>query len=741
MERRLRTVLILTVSLLWLIPLAAVCLGATYYVDVANGDDVNPGTAESTAWRTIGKANQELQAGDTVYIREGTYEETIRPGRSGTEGNYITYARYNNENAIISGVTYGANLDDRNYIIIDRLTIQNVTSPVSMFTTNHCIVQNCTLRNWTAWAGIYLRGVSCYNKILNNYLSRDNTSASGGDIIVLGKWGANDVCQYNLIEGNIVTSANYDVHAGIHIYGGGADWSYISKNIIRDNIAYNIRRFGGVLGANLNLFENNIGYNMGHNPPDDPGTVETFRIGGKYNVFRNNVIFEHNNVGREGEWVCGTCAHAMYYAGIPEHIRYAKLYHNVIWNLSGYGALSTLASDASNVEMDDNVYKNNILYNNGTVSYYCEHLQIYYRFDADRSPPTDIWDGNLIMGNVAGGDVIRIRNWQGSLYYTLTEAETDIPAMFLPNNIEGDPQFVDTLNNDFHLQKGSPCIDAGVHLARTTGAGTGTMIPVDDAGYFIDGWNIVEGDIIQLEGQTQTARVTNVDYDNNILTLDTLLSWTEGQGVSLAYSGSAPDIGAYEYVSASNQPPLANAGPDQTVTDSDRNGSEQVTLDGSGSSDPYGTIVSLVWTKGATQITTGVKPIVTLSTGTHLITLTVTDNGSLTDTDTVTIKVLKEGEEFGRLPTGCYNNVINPLKGEEAIIVVEIKEQGYIKIVLYDAKGNKIREVADEEEEADIHRYSWNGKDDSGNVVGSGVYFVHIQAGDYKATKKIVVIK
>jgi flagellar hook assembly protein FlgD len=27
------------------------------------------------------------------------------------------------------------------------------------------------------------------------------------------------------------------------------------------------------------------------------------------------------------------------------------------------------------------------------------------------------------------------------------------------------------------------------------------------------------------------------------------------------------------------------------------------------------------------------------------------------------------------------------------------------------------------------YRYYWNGKDDSGNVVGSGLYFVHIQAG------------
>jgi len=61
-----------------------------YYVST-KGSDSNPGTFDKP-WKTIGKANSMLQPGDIVYIRVGTYEETINPSRSGTEGNYITYS-------------------------------------------------------------------------------------------------------------------------------------------------------------------------------------------------------------------------------------------------------------------------------------------------------------------------------------------------------------------------------------------------------------------------------------------------------------------------------------------------------------------------------------------------------------------------------------------------------------------------------------------------------------------------
>ena len=103
-------------------------------------------------------------------------------------------------------------------------------------------------------------------------------------------------------------------------------------------------------------------------------------------------------------------------------------------------------------------------------------------------------------------------------------------------------------DNDFTLQSDSPCIDAGSWLTTiTSSTGNGTSFVVDDAYYFTDGYGIITGDEIQLEGISSSVTITNVDYGNNTITVDTSLSWTNGQGVGMAYQGSAPDIGAYEY--------------------------------------------------------------------------------------------------------------------------------------------------------------------------------------------------
>jgi len=88
-----------------------------------------------------------------------------------------------------------------------------------------------------------------------------------------------------------------------------------------------------------------------------------------------------------------------------------------------------------------------------------------------------------------------------------------------------------------------------------------------------------------------------------------------------------------------NLDPVADAGADDEVEDTDDDSYETVTLDGSASSDPDGDIASWVWKEGTTQIATGQTTEVVLGVGEHEITLIVTDNEEATDSDTVIMTV------------------------------------------------------------------------------------------------------
>ncbi len=87
-----------------------------------------------------------------------------------------------------------------------------------------------------------------------------------------------------------------------------------------------------------------------------------------------------------------------------------------------------------------------------------------------------------------------------------------------------------------------------------------------------------------------------------------------------------------------NRPPVANAGPDQTVEQATRAGTA-VTLDGSLSSDPDGDPLTYKWSWAGGGSATGVKPTVTLPLGTTVITLVVNDGKVDSAPDTVSIKV------------------------------------------------------------------------------------------------------
>jgi hypothetical protein len=138
--------------------------------------------------------------------------------------------------------------------------------------------------------------------------------------------------------------------------------------------------------------------------------------------------------------------------------------------------------------------------------------------------------------------------WNGSTY-TLSQFQTTLG--YETHSLNVNPLFTNPAIKDFTLQTSSPAINAGSFLTTTVGSGTAsTTVTVADAGFFMDGFNLIPGDMVQIGGNSP-VQITGVNYGANTITVTPSISWSNGQGVSLPYSGSAPDIGASEYTSAS----------------------------------------------------------------------------------------------------------------------------------------------------------------------------------------------
>jgi parallel beta-helix repeat protein len=81
---------------------AAPAFAKTYYVS-PSGNNSNAGTSAGAPLKTINKALEKVVAGDTVYLRGGTYREQVEVKRSGAAGKPIIIAAYPGEIPVIKG--------------------------------------------------------------------------------------------------------------------------------------------------------------------------------------------------------------------------------------------------------------------------------------------------------------------------------------------------------------------------------------------------------------------------------------------------------------------------------------------------------------------------------------------------------------------------------------------------------------------------------------------------------------
>lgn len=82
----------------------------------------------------------------------------------------------------------------------------------------------------------------------------------------------------------------------------------------------------------------------------------------------------------------------------------------------------------------------------------------------------------------------------------------------------------------------------------------------------------------------------------------------------------------------------------------------------------------------------------------------------------------------------------NPMLNE-GLLQFSIPEKGHVKLIVYDKSGRKVRTLVNGILDRGIHRITWNGKDNQGKQLASGVYFIHLENSSRKATEKVVLLQ
>jgi hypothetical protein len=517
-----------------------------YWVSPAGGASwANCGSAtplNGVSAGSLASANGNAAAGDTIYLRAGRYTTGIAPAHSGSANKRIVFAGHTGETARLCGMNTAVNAGGKSYITIDNITSDSNHVFVDLRAADHTTVLNCRFDHSTDTGG-WPVGILMYNNSRYNRLANCTVGNSGymtvnddiGGLFNLGAWdNPADSTAFNLVENNSL------YHGGHHVLELAARYCIIRNNTFHNdnwtacprtstnNLCGN--RDIGVYDDNLdcywNVFEGNRIAFAGASIDDATG-ASGLSLRSPHTIVRRNLFYLNDGPGM-----------TLYADGSGTYDpRYNRVYHNVFFK-NGVSPLSqsdfrytfgltfdNVAGNNPAIPIIGTVLKNNLFYQNTGGDLY-----LYYTAAAQQT----------ILGN----------------YYAAASYNSNPLAAIAGNTVgNADPKFVNAgapatvghiMDFDFHLQQGSPAIDKGVFLAVTTRAGSGAVVPVDDAACFMDGFGITGGDVIRMEGGMDTATVTAVDYAANTLTIDKTLVWAAGKGISLAYSGNAPDIGAYE---------------------------------------------------------------------------------------------------------------------------------------------------------------------------------------------------
>jgi hypothetical protein len=159
-----------------------------------------------------------------------------------------------------------------------------------------------------------------------------------------------------------------------------------------------------------------------------------------------------------------------------------------------------------------------------------------------------------------------------------------------------------------------------------------------------------------------------------------------------------------------------------------------------------GIIANLVFKVDDPTIKTIQITPVTLTDPDHSLMFIHADAGQLKESvpQLAGFEVALPGKDIGgnSLPTkyDLFQNAPNPFNPSTSISF-DLPKATQVRMEVLNVLGQKVKTLVNDFREAGTQTVIWDGTDNSGSSVASGMYFYRISAGDYSATKKMMMLK
>jgi len=85
----------------------------------------------------------------------------------------------------------------------------------------------------------------------------------------------------------------------------------------------------------------------------------------------------------------------------------------------------------------------------------------------------------------------------------------------------------------------------------------------------------------------------------------------------------------------------------------------------------------------------------------------------------------------------AYPNPFNPV----TTLQYDLPEDAMVNITIYDMMGRQVKTLINEEQTAVYRSLQWNAANDAGSPVSAGIYLYMIQSGEFRQTRKMVLLK